>query len=240
MDSNEADYLDVIAVGAHPDDVEIGCGGTLARLGQLGYRVGIIDLTDGEPTPLCASPEIRLQESLEAAQILGVHRRHTLDLPNRELMDGIQPRLRLAKLFRTYRPKIVLGLLGMTPLASPDHWQARLITDAAVFYSRLSKWEDRLDGLPPHRIDQIYYYRLAAEVASASPSAHEFVMDISETLELKLMSIACYQTQFPQSKRYVFERVRGTASAVGQSAGFVAGESFVSAHAIGTKDLMRM
>ena len=68
------DSLDVIAVGAHPDDVEIGCGGTLARLVQQGYDVGIVDLTDGEPTPGSPSPEVRLAEAAEAARILGVHR----------------------------------------------------------------------------------------------------------------------------------------------------------------------
>ena len=70
--------LDVIAVGAHPDDVEIACGGTLAKLVQQGYRVGIIDLTDGEPTPLSPGPEHRLEEARKAAEILGIHVRETL------------------------------------------------------------------------------------------------------------------------------------------------------------------
>ena len=70
--------LDVLAVGAHPDDVEIGCGGTLARMVQQGLRVGIVDLTDGEPTPLSPGPEVRLQEAQDAARILGVHVREIL------------------------------------------------------------------------------------------------------------------------------------------------------------------
>ncbi len=74
--------LDVIAVGAHPDDVEIACGGTLAKLVQQGYRVGIIDLTDGEPTPLSPGPEFRLKEARNAADILGIHVRETLELTN--------------------------------------------------------------------------------------------------------------------------------------------------------------
>ena len=67
--------LDVIAVGAHPDDVEIGCGGTLARMVQLGYRVGIVDLTDGEPTPLSPGPEVRLREAQAARNQTG-HQEH--------------------------------------------------------------------------------------------------------------------------------------------------------------------
>jgi LmbE family N-acetylglucosaminyl deacetylase len=74
-----AEPLDVIAVGAHPDDVEIACGGTLAMLAQQGYAVGIVDLTDGEPTPLSPGPETRLAEAQRAAQVLGVQRRYTLD-----------------------------------------------------------------------------------------------------------------------------------------------------------------
>ena len=79
--------LDVIAVGAHPDDVEIACGGTLAKLVDQGYRVGIIDLTDGEPTPHSPGPEVRLAEAEAAAEVLGVHERIQLNLPNRRLFD---------------------------------------------------------------------------------------------------------------------------------------------------------
>ncbi len=111
--------LDVVAVGAHPDDVEIGCGGTLASMVLQGYRVGIIDLTDGEPTPLCPSPDVRLQEAEQAAKALGVHYRKTLNLPNRRLMDGFEARVALATEFRRLRPKIVLALGNRTPLASP-------------------------------------------------------------------------------------------------------------------------
>ena len=85
MPDNSQNYeqLDVIAVGAHPDDVEIACGGTLAKLVQLGYKVGIIDLTDGEPTPLSPGPEVRLEEARNAATTLGITTRITLDMPNR-------------------------------------------------------------------------------------------------------------------------------------------------------------
>src|SRR3984893_3124890 len=98
--------LDVIAVGAHPDDVEIACGGTLARLVQQGYRVGIVDLTDGEPTPASPGPEVRLAEAQRAAETLGVQVRVLLDLPNRRLFDNFEARVALAKVFRRYRPRL--------------------------------------------------------------------------------------------------------------------------------------
>ena len=79
--------LDVIAVGAHPDDVEIGCGGTLAKLVSQGLRVGVVDITDGEPTPRSSGPEERLAEASEAAGVLGVVHREQLGFPNRKLFE---------------------------------------------------------------------------------------------------------------------------------------------------------
>ena len=122
--------LDVLAVGAHPDDVEIAVGGTLARLVQQGHRVGICDLTNGEPTPGSPGPETRLAEAVEAARILGVQMRETLTLPNRCLFDSFSARIALARVIRLWRPKIVMGIAGKTPMASPDHWQAMHITES--------------------------------------------------------------------------------------------------------------
>ena len=85
--------LDVLAIGAHPDDLEIACGGTLAKLVQQGFRVGMIDLTDGEPTPGSAGPEVRLAEARQAADVLGVTHRLTLGLPNRRLFDTFDARV---------------------------------------------------------------------------------------------------------------------------------------------------
>lgn len=231
--------LDVIAVGAHPDDVEIACGGTLAQLVRQGYRVGIIDLTDGEPTPRCPSPAVRLAEAQAAAQALGVQRRVTLDLPNRRLFDCFEARIALAAEFRRYRPRVVIGFGDKTPMASPDHWQAMQITDAAVFYSRLSKWDEYFPGLPVHHIDAQLYFRLAFEPATLGGYASHFTVDITETLELKLASVACYETQFPPEKSHVFERIRGAALIAGSAAGVGAGEVFVNTRSLRTSDLMQ-
>lgn len=237
--ADEYPKLDVIAVGAHPDDVEIACGGALAKLVKQGYKVGIIDLTDGEPTPLSPGPEIRLAEARRAAEILGVHRRVTLELPNRRLFDSFEARVALAKEFRKYRPQVVIGFGDKTPLASPDHWQAMLITDAAVFYSRLTKWDDHFDGLPVHAISAQLYFRLAFEPQTLAGFPSHFTVDISDTLETKVASIQCYETQFPPDKAYVFDRIRGAAMLAGAASGFQAGEVFVSARPIGTTDLMK-
>ncbi len=240
MSVDKHPQLDVIAVGAHPDDVEIACGGTLARLVQQGYNVGIVDLTDGEPTPMSPGPHVRLEEARRAAETLGVEHRVTLDLPNRRLFDTFEARVALAKEFRKYRPRLVIGFGDKTPMASPDHWQAMQITDAAVFYSRLTKWDDQFDGLPVHVIEAQLYFRLAFEPLGANPGADHFVADISDTLEAKLASIRCYKTQFPPAKEYVFDRIRGAALHSGAAAGYTAGELFVSTRTLGAPDLMRM
>ena len=103
--------------------------------------------------------------------------RVTLDLPNRRLFDSFEARVLLAKEFRKYRPKIVIGFGDKTPLASPDHWQAMQITDAAVFYSRLTKWDEHFDDLPVHAIQVAALFppgvrarRRSAAIRATSPS----------------------------------------------------------------------
>lgn len=231
--------LDVLAVGAHPDDAEIACGGTLAKLVRQGYRVGIIDLTDGEPTPGCPRPEVRLEEALEAARTLGVEQRVTMSLPNRRLFDSFEARVALAKEIRKYRPRLVIGFGDKTPMASPDHWQAMQITDAAVFYARLTKWEEHFGGLPPHHVAAQLYFRLSFEPMALTGLASHFTVDISDTLETKLASVRCYRSQFLPGKSHIFERIRGAAVFFGAACGFSAGEVFCSPRPLRTADVMR-
>lgn len=231
--------LDVIAVGAHPDDVEIACGGTLASLAKQGYRVGIVDLTDGEPTPGSPGPDVRLAEAREAARILGVTTRIILDLPNRRLFDCFEARVALAKVFRRHRPAIVLGIADRTPMASPDHWQARQITDAAVFYSRLTKWDAHFDGLPVHTIHRQVWFHLGFQSTQSLEGSGHFVVDIAETLAIKLEAVMAYQTQFSHRLSRVQAMVEGYARLTGMSAGFEAGEAFLSASAIGSEDFVK-
>jgi bacillithiol biosynthesis deacetylase BshB1 len=239
VSSTLPEALDVIAVGAHPDDVEIGCGGTLARMVQQGCRVGIVDLTDGEPTPLSPGPEVRLQEAQEAAKALGVHFRVTLDLPNRRLFDNFECRVALAKVFRRWRPRLVLGIADKTPMASPDHWQAMQITDAAVFYSRLSKWDEHFEGLPVHRIQRQVWYPLGLQTLHHPEGGGAFVSDISATLQVKLDAIRCYRTQFPPGKERVFRLVEGQGRMLGASAGYEAGELLIASTTLGLTNVFQ-
>jgi LmbE family N-acetylglucosaminyl deacetylase len=228
--------LDVIAVGAHPDDVEIGCGGCLARLVQQGYRVGIVDLTDGEPTPGSPGPEVRLAEARRAAETLGATVRVTLSLPNRKLFDTFEARVALANEFRKYRPRLVLGLGGKTPLASPDHYQTTLITEAAVFYTKLTKWEEHFEGRAPCAQPALWYYFLALR-SLAPPQPNCVVVDISSTLQTKFAAIACYATQF-EHRPEILQRIQALNIQQGLAAGLAAGEVLASTTPLATRDLM--
>ncbi|MFW9996254.1 MAG: PIG-L family deacetylase [Candidatus Odinarchaeota archaeon] len=197
--------VDVVAVGPHPDDTELGVGGTLAKLARQGISAGIIDLTNAEPTPLnekYRSPDdydpdyadIRLAESQEAAKILGISR-ITLDLPNRRLIDSFEARCALATIFRRWKPKTVIVMYGRTIMASPDHYQAQLITEAAVFYSRLTKWEKYFDSLPVHRINSLLYFPVRRQ--ELHPENYtSFFVDISEVADIKKKAILAYKSQF--------------------------------------------
>jgi LmbE family N-acetylglucosaminyl deacetylase len=239
MSTESHPQLDVIAVGAHPDDVEIACGGTLAKLVDAGQRVGIIDLTDGEPTPLSPGPDVRMAEAKAAGETLGVHARVLLHLPNRRLFDSFEARVKLAVEFRKYRPRVVIGLGDKTPMASPDHWQAMQITDAAVFYSRLTKWDDQFDHTPPHTIGRQLYCNLGQPIVNAPVAGGQVLVDITETLARKIAAIRCYTTQFPPAKEPLFDRVDAADRYLGRLAGVGAAELLISPRPVIVKDLMR-
>lgn len=234
-----ADRLDVVAVAPHPDDLEILCGGTLAKLVRQGYRVGIIDLTSGEPTPR-GSLETRKKEAEAARQILGVHLRVNLDLPNRILMDGPEARYALAAALRTYRPACVIAAFGRTPAASPDHFQGGLIAEAARFHSQLTKWDERFAGTPPYRVPHLVYAQFPSDAENRLFHS-TFVVDVTDTIEQKLAAIEVYESQFDGDR---FDKVKHYVTCangyVGARCGFLYGEQFALPHPVGTDDLMKL
>jgi LmbE family N-acetylglucosaminyl deacetylase len=113
------------------------------------------------------------------------------------------------------------------------------ITDAAIFYSRLSKWDERFEGLPVHMISAQLYYALSFHSLQIPSAGGHFVADISDTLETKMSAIGCYQTQFPPAKSQFLERIHAAALFFGSAAGFSAGELFLSPQTLGSRDLMQ-
>jgi bacillithiol biosynthesis deacetylase BshB1 len=229
------DVLDILFAMPHPDDIEITSGGTIAKLIKLGRRVGVLHLTNGEPTPR-GTPEMRAQETAKAAKILGVTHVETLPLTNRELMDGPAARYAVATAFRRHCPRIVVSMAGRTPGASPDHYQAQLIVEAARFYAQLTKWDDRFAGTPPHRIDWLWY-RPVAMGAEQEHWPATFVVDVSDVYEQKIAAISCYKSQFDEQRlARLVHRVRARDANDGARAGFEYGELFALPHPLPLRD----
>lgn len=231
------DRLDVLAVAPHPDDIEILAGGTLALLVRQGYRVGIADLTTGEPTPR-GSEATRAAEAEAARRALGVPVRINLGLPNRELYDGAEARYRLATVLRRYRPTVLIAAAGRTPAASPDHHQGHLAVEAARFYSQLTKWDERFDGTPPYRVPHLVYAPFPFEAEQRLWQA-TFVVDVSETFAQKLESIRVYESQFDAERfEMVKHFVSGAAAFHGAKCNYRYGELFALPATPGTADLV--
>jgi LmbE family N-acetylglucosaminyl deacetylase len=231
--------LDLVAVAPHPDDLEITSGGTPAKLVKPGYRVGMIDLTSGEPTPR-GSEETRRREAEAARQILGVQVRINLGLPNRVLMDSPEARFRLGSELRRLQPKVVITTAGRTPAASPDHHQGHLLTEASRFYAQLTKWDDRFEGTAPYRVPHLVYAPFPFD-AEQRVWHSTFIIDITDTFEQKLAAIGCYASQFDEAR---FDKVRhfvgGANAFMGARCGFMYGEMFALPHPVGGDDLMKI
>lgn len=228
--------LDVLFTAPHPDDLEIGCGGTIAKLVKQGHRVGMVHLTNGEPTPH-GSPETRMNEMKAAADTLGVQVLEMLGLPNRVLMDGPEPRYALATVIRKYKPRIVVGIAGRTVAASPDHYQSQLIIEAARFYSQLTKWDDRFGGTAPHAVDHLLY-RPIPRSAEGHHYPSQLVVDITDTIDQKIASVSCYASQFPPGRlENLIHYIRSVGGYEGGGCGYRYGELFAVPRPIGVTDL---
>ncbi|MFW9992177.1 MAG: PIG-L deacetylase family protein [Candidatus Odinarchaeota archaeon] len=219
------EHYDVAVVTAHPDDAEIGAGGIMAKLADEGFKVLLINLTDGEPTPL-GTHETRMIEADDAARILGIDR-ITLEETNRRLMDSFEARVALGDVFRQYKPRIVLTMGGKTVMASPDHYQAQLITEAGVFYSRLTKWEEYFKQ-PVHRIEKLFYFPITSYRTGDIPKNSFLIPFDVSVLERKIESILAYKSQFPPDKRHFIQRIKTFNQHLGGIAGSAAAELLMS------------
>ena len=179
--------LDVLVVAPHPDDAEIGVGGTLLACRQQGLRVGVIDLTSGEPTPH-GSLERRAAETAAATKILGLDWRANLGLPNRSLQADLDSRRALAQVFRLTRPKIIVAPYWED--AHPDHVVASRLADDARFWSKLSKSD--MPGEPFWPPKMLYFFSIHLRI-HPKPA---FVFDITPHIDAKMSAIRSYESQF--------------------------------------------
>lgn len=187
--------LDVLVFAAHPDDAELGCSGTIASLIAQGKKVGIVDLTQGEMGTR-GTPEIRLQESSKAAEILKLSARENLGLQDVYFKDDTENQLKLVKVIRKYQPEIVLA--NAISDRHPDHGKGSSLASHACFMSGLRKIETTLKGenQAAWRPKLVYHYIQNNYIKP------DFVVDITPYWQTKIDSIMAFGSQFydPSSK----------------------------------------
>jgi bacillithiol biosynthesis deacetylase BshB1 len=229
--------IDLLAIAAHPDDVEQTCGGAMLRMAEAGYRTAIIDLTAGDMGTR-GSPEIRVAESAEAARILKISHRENLHFPDARLENSLAGRMTLAHRIRELRPRTVI--LPYWEGRHPDHYRASEIGYEACFLAGLKKIDQYTE---PHRPSKIVYSSTYANVA---PS---FVVDVTPYLERRMESLLAYRSQYGEAaegatlfpdEREIRERLAAIARFYGNLIGAKYGEPFVVKETMRVDDLVSL
>lgn len=190
--------MDMLAFGAHPDDVDVTVGGILCKMADMGYSTGIIDMTMGEMGTY-GSVEERQQEIKESAKILGLSLRENLRLPDCNLVNDFESRLKVIKALREHRPRVVLA--PHWDAFHPDQGVASTLIQEAVFYSGLKNIDT---GQEPFRPEAIYFY------IAKWGFRPTFVVDITEQHERKIKSLKAFRTQYDNPQRARGEATYGS------------------------------
>ncbi|WP_417734468.1 bacillithiol biosynthesis deacetylase BshB1 [Rosistilla oblonga] len=227
--------LDALVIAPHPDDAELGMGGAIVKMLSEGLKVGVLDLTSGEPTPF-GSPETRREETAAATKALGLTWRHNAGLPNRSLEPTLAARELIAGIFRLTKPRWLFAPYWED--AHPDHIAATALVEAARFWSKLSKTE--MPGEPYHP-ERIYYYYCVHLKLTPQP---DFILDISDQWETKRKSIEAYQSQFvvgrdPAPPTFI-DRLRDEAAYWGKAVGCRYGEPFASREPVALRSMREL
>ena len=224
--------LDLLVIAPHPDDAELGAAGLILKAKQEGLRVGVLDLTSGEPTPH-GSLELRAKETAAATEILGLDWRGNLGLPNRSLQHTLEARAQLAGQIRLLRPKWLFAPYWVD--AHPDHVAATELIEAARFWAKLSKTDMPGEPFYPERV---YHYYCVHLKMAPQPA---FVLDISDVWEQKLAAIRCFESQFitgrPTEPPTFLDRLRDESAYWGKAIGTKYGEPFTCREPLGLKSL---
>ena len=184
--------LDVLALAAHPDDVELCAGGTMCLLADQGYRTGVVDFTRGE-LGTRGTPESRAEEADAASRIMGLAARENLGIPDGDIQNTKANQLKVIRAVRRHRPQIVLTTAEK--VRHPDHGDATALSVDALFYSGLAKVETTEDdGTPqePWRPHHVLHYMQALDFEPT------FVVDVSSVWERRMEALLAYESQFHQ------------------------------------------
>ncbi len=238
----------ILVVGPHPDDQELGMGGTIIKLAQQGHDILILDVTNGEPTPL-GSPSIRKREAAAALDVLkegatGTVERWLLDLPNRFVEHTIENRHALAGVIRAWQATVLFTTFSED--AHPDHRAVTRCLEDARFDAKLSKidmpapidaWTGEQKILGPTLYPKWLFYYYATHLRWVADP--KFIFDISGTLDQKMRSIKAYETQFvlPEKNRKALEWIEASATYFGSRIGAEAGEPFYTKEPVGLTGL---
>ena len=226
-----SDQLDIIAFGAHPDDVELSCGGTIAKEVSSGKKVGIVDLTRGE-LGTRGSADLRNKEAKQAASILGVSIRENLGFRDGFFKNDEAHQVEIIKILRKYRPKMVL--CNAQTDRHIDHGRAASLVHDACFLSGLRKIETLVDDKPQKlwRPSQVYHY------LQWNNDHCDFVVDISEFINKKMKAILAYGSQFydekskepetPISSQQFLDTIQFRAADLGRMIGVAYAEGFTT------------
>lgn len=230
--------IDILAIAAHRDDVEQTCGGTLLAMNARGWRTGILDLTKGESGTRGTAAE-REQEANDAAQILKVAHREALDLPDGNVQNTYENRLKIAGVLRRLRPRVVI--LPYWQGRHPDHYTTATLGYESCFVSGLAKVETPGEQNLPHRPFKILYASLYADVRPT------FVVDITPYVEERLRALLAYRSQYASQaegsrlfvpEEEIRERTLAEARHYGLLGGVRYGEPFVQKEVGLVEDLM--
>ena len=234
--------LDILAIAVHPDDVELGCSGTLMMASLQGKKTGILDLTRGE-LGTRGTPEGRLEEAAEAAKILGVSVRENAGMADGFFRNDPEHQMQIIPFIRKYRPDVVLTN-GIDD-RHPDHGRASRLVAEACFYSGLRKIDTFDDGQPqePWRPGNVFHFIQDRYIKP------DFIVDISEVMDRKIAAIRAFKSQFfvasynsDEPPSYIsspefLQFIEARAKEMGHAIGTVYGEGFTSFRALGIKDI---
>jgi len=227
--------LDILIIAPHPDDAELGAAGAILKFKDEGAKVGVLDLTSGEPTPH-GSLEKRAAETAAATKILGLDWRENLGLPNRSLEATLEARRALAIVIRRTRPKWLFAPYWVD--AHPDHVAATQLVDDARFWAKLTKTDMPGEPWHPQRIFNYYCVHLKH---AAQPA---FILDISKYWDKKLAAIRCYHSQFIEGRSTepptFLDQLRDEAAYCGKCIGVRYGEPFHCREPIGMTSMQSL
>ena len=235
--------LDILAFGAHPDDVEISCGATLLKYVKEGKSIGIIDLTEGE-LGTRGSSEKRYEEANKAAEILGLKIRQNLNMGDGVIAQSEENKLKIIECIRKYQPELILA--NSVHDRHPDHAKGAKLVAEASFLSGLRKIETESDGLP----QQAYRPKMLLHYVQDYYLTPDVILDVSETGKEKIELIKCYDSQFynpsskepktPISGEEFFDYLEGRMLSLGRELGVKYGEAYTIDRTLGVKDLFSL